>query len=140
MWKNKFSLQVTTKPSERLKSLMVCILQKTYSKGNHLSESIMGWLENQCSYGFGGEEQSRTDRGICWRNRTTQACVAHSLEVNKNYIYKFCCIIRILKIPHSKYAVLSEMFSEAKKTKNLWRWKWWERERETKREGGREIP
>lgn len=139
MRKNKFSLQVTTKPSERLKSLMVCILQKIYSKGNHLSESIMGWLENQCSYGFGGEEQSRTDTGICWRNRTTQACVAHSLEVNKNYIYKFCCIIGILKIPHSKYAVLSEMFSEAKK-KNLWRWKWWERERETKREGGREIP
>lgn len=140
MWKNKFSLQVTTKPSERLKSLMVCILQKTYSKGNHLSESIMGWLENQCSYGFGGEEQSRTDRGICWRNRTTQACVAHSLEVNKNYIYKFCCIIRILKIPHSKYAVLSEMFSEAKKQK-IFEGESDEREREKQREkGGREIP
>lgn len=100
----------------------------------------MGWLENQCSYGFGGEEQSRTDRGICWRNRTTQACVAHSLEVNKNYIYKFCCIIGILKIPHSKYAVLSEMFSEAKKKKSLKVKVMRERERETKREGGREIP
>lgn len=119
---------------------MVCILQKTYSKGNHLSESIMGWLENQCSYGFGGEEQSRTDRGICWRNRTTQACVAHSLEVNKNYIYKFCCIIRILKIPHSKYAVLSEMFSEAKKQK-IFEGESDEREREKQREkGGGRFP
>ena len=88
MWKHKFSLQVTTKPSECLKSLMVYILQKIYSKGNYISESIMGWLENQCSDGFGGEEQSRTDRGIWWRNRTTQACVAHSLEINKDYIYK----------------------------------------------------
>lgn len=113
---------------------MVCILQKIYSKGNHLSESIMGWLEKQCSYGFGGEEQSRTDRGICWRNRTTQACVAHSLEVNKNYIYKFCCIIGILKIPHSKYAVLSEMFSEVKK--KIFEGESDEREREKQREKG----
>ena len=36
---------------------MVYILQAIYSKSNYISESIMGWLENQCSDGFGGEEQ-----------------------------------------------------------------------------------
>ena len=58
MWKNMFSLMVTTSwDSGCLKSLMVYILQAIYSKSNYISESIMGWLENQCSDGFGGEEQ-----------------------------------------------------------------------------------
>lgn len=44
-----------------------------------------------------------------------------------------------MKIPHSKYAVLSEMFSEVKK-KKIFEGGSGERERETKREDGREIP
>ena len=39
-----------------------------------------------------------------------------------------------MKIPHSKYAVLSEMFSEVKK--KIFEGESDERERETKREGG----
>lgn len=134
MWKNKFSLQVTTKPPECLKSLMVYILQKIYSKGNYISESIMGWLENQCSDGFGGEEQSRTDRGIWWRNRTTQACVAHSPEIKKNYIYNFWCIIGINENTSLQVCCIKwNVFWSKKKKKNLWRWKWWERERNKER-------
>jgi len=45
-----------------------------------------------------------------------------------------------MKIPHSKYAVLSEMFSEVKKKKKIFEGGSGERERETKREDGREIP
>lgn len=74
-----------------------------------------------------------TDRGIWWRNETTQACVAHSLELNKDYINNFWCIIGINENNSLQVCCIKWNKKKSLKVEVL-------RVRKTKREVGREVP